>query len=95
MGAGFAAALSLSDVEGGVVGLSGRDETGVRRSACLAGIGAGVVEELATGADSGSTIVMGTRRLLGGDGAEEGSGVDTSIGFLCTLLAIVTRRSTR
>ncbi len=71
--------------DGDVDRLSGRDETGVRRpvsliDACVVA----AVEGPATGAGSGSTMVIGTRRRFGGGAVAVGSGVDIPMGFICT-----------
>ena len=63
--------------------LSGREDTGVIRSDFASERDGGLVEELAEAGGSGSTIVIGTRRRLGGVLLVWGRGVDvTSIGFL-------------
>lgn len=75
-------AFGYSWEDGVVDRLSGRDETGVRRPVSL--INAWVVaavEEPATGAGSGSTMAIGTRRRFGGGAVR--SGVDISMGFIC------------
>ncbi len=58
--------------------MRGREETGVRRPESWL---VAVFEELATGAGSGSTMVIGTRRRFGGTAAGLDV-VETSMGFL-------------
>ena len=63
--------------------LSGREDTGVIRSDFASERDGGLVEELAETEGSGSTIVIGTRRRLGGVLVEWARVVAaTSIGFL-------------